>query len=406
MGKDRMSRQAFNSTRQRATAGGTQSVTAQAERTYRTMKEINPLVDPKGLSHLGPVRPSRPRFDWIEELGLWQLTIGMPITEETLLDTTGSMQNNVQIAFDRLPLSYDMYTEGESPVLSSYDVQIANATFGDVDDIHDCGYSDIQPIQPLLRSQFEMAGKIAEQLTMMIPSKNGCGNGKEDPQFGIFAAAFLGNARLNAYGLRGYHFTVSDEPVVERIDASWLTRLFGDDVFNAVTGNGHQMTASSVPDLATTVQHLQGHKHAFFLHVTGWSDYRHGLTSEDVARQWSRLYGPSHYIALPDGCNSLHLVKAVIIGLTEGVLSLSTAEDWLVSHGANRRLAAQIVKAVSHIPIGAQMEAENFGKLPPAGSYFRNKEDLWPISDEELAEIQGQTGADEDEEEGEVAWQL
>jgi len=52
------------------------------------------------------------------------------------------------------------------------------------------------------------------------------------------------------------------------------------------------------------------------------------------------------------------------------------------------------------------MEAENFGKLPPAGSYFRNKEDLWPISDEELAEIQGQTGADEDEEEGEVAWQL
>ncbi|MBI4257241.1 hypothetical protein HY626_04260 [Candidatus Uhrbacteria bacterium] len=356
----------------KATRGGTQSATTGAEEQARLGGGLDPLVNPKGLLHLGPVRMSLPRFE-LQPSGLWMLTIGMPMAVELLLDTTGSMGDNVDMALGVLPETYAMLAGGDDPVLGRYDTQIANAVFGDVKDLE---YSPNKAV--LCRSQFEMAGKITQQLTLMVPSRMGCGNGKEDPQYGIFGAAYLTASRINAYGLKTYHFTVSDEPVAPGIDLEWLKRIFGETVLDAVEKNGHPMSAQHLPDTAQAVRDLQMRAHAFFLQVGDRAD---------VTRQWHELYGADHCIMLPDGTGSLHLVEALVIGLTEGVLELSDAKGYLVKHGADRSMAQKIVRAVSGIPLGAQTQADNFTRLPKAGDLFRQKTDLWPLSPDELSEL-------------------
>jgi hypothetical protein len=205
----------------------------------------------------------------------------MPMLEETLLDTTGSMGNNVDLAFGVLPDSYDLMTAGSHPVLKKYDVQVINACFGDIKD---------RDTPVLCRSQAEMDVKIAQQLTMLVPSKQGMGNGKEDPQFGLFAAAYLTAARINKYGLKRYHFTVSDEPVFETIDLGWLKRIFGDEVVDWAVKNGHEISAHSLPDTAKVIKDLQTEAHAFFLQVDD---------SRDVRDQWRNLYTTWHCHVVP-----------------------------------------------------------------------------------------------------------
>lgn len=378
MGRNVLSSTDYRSVSQHATAGGTRSATTESEARVDRGEGLDVTVDPRGFPHLGPVRMSLPRFVELDN-GLWQLTVGMPMPVETLLDTTGSMQDNVDIAFRVLPLEYALLTGGETPVLGRYDVQICNACFGDVDDPH------WKPGSPVLcRSQFEMDVKIAEQAAKLVPSRNGCGNGKEDPQFGLFGAAYLTKPTIIRYdGMRHYHFAVSDEPVAEYIDYAWLKAIYGDTFLDAVAQNGFDLAPNSIPHLATVVRTLQQRAHAFFLQV-GNSPY--------VTVPWTRLYGKEHVIALPDGTRSIHLVKAAIIGLTEGVLTLSSTEAFLRANGAEQRTAKAIVRAVANIPIGAQTLAPDFNRLPRAGDLFRNKTDLWPMTPEEIAAYAAETG--------------
>ena len=366
MGKHVLSRAMFASVQDRATDGGTRSATSVAEEKVRQHKGIDPLVDPKGLSHLGPIRLSLPRFE--KQGKLWLLTRGMPMAEETLLDTTGSMGNNVDLAFAALLHTYEMMTAGKHPVLGRYDPQIATANFNDVDD-----QRNGSEIPVLCRSQFEMAEKMAQQMTLLVPGRNGCGNGKEDSQFGLFAAAYLTAASINRYGLKWYHFTVSDEPTVLTVDLGWLRRIFGDDVLERIKENGFNFGIRNLPDTAKVVSDLQDKAHAFFLQVDDRADVR---------RQWKELYGADHYVQLPltSGTTYLHCVKAAIIGLTEGVLDLSSAEELLRANKVDADEAKKIVRAVAHIPLGAQAKLANFNKLPKAGDLFEKKTDLWPIS--------------------------
>ena len=378
MGYGTFTRVAYTKVHNDATDGGKKSATSKAEERQRRGDGLDPLVDPKGLAHLGlgPIRQSKPRFEQQAD-GLWKLTVGIPMLEETLLDTTGSMGDNVEIAFRVLPDSYDLLTSGVSAVLKRYDVQIINACFGD---IHD------QDTPILCRSQAEMDVKIAQQLAMLVPSKNGCGNGKEDPQFGIFAAAYLTAARINKYGLKRYHFTVSDEPVFETIDLDWLKQIFGDDVVKKASENGHEMGTRNLPDTAQAVKDLQMEAHSFFLQV----DNRN-----DVTRQWGKLYGREHLVSLPEGTKFLHYVKACIIGLTEGVLDLESAQVFLREHKLSEKDARGIVRAVAHIPLGVQKTFANYDRLPKAGDLFKEKTDLWPVDPGEVKSdesVQKKTG--------------
>lgn len=360
MGKNTLSRDTYTSVSDRATRGGTRSATNDAEERVRQGRGLDPLVDPKGPAHLGPIRRSLPRFD--KQGDFWLLTRGIPMAEETLLDTTGSMGENVDIAFKVLPHSYEMLTSGSRPIMSRYDPQIASAIFNDVDD---------GPNVPVLcRTQFEMDEKIALQMTRLVPGRNGCGNGKEDSQFGLFAAAYFTAAAINQYGLKYYHFTVSDEPTVDTINLSWLKRIFGEDVLEHIKANGFDFTAKDLPDTAKVVTDLQARAHAFFLQVGDRSD---------VKRQWLDLYGADHFVMLPGGgTHHLHYVKAIICGLTEGVLDLNTAAEFLQEHKIPASDAKRIVRAVAHIPLGAQTLFPNFDKLPKAGDLFSSKTDLWP----------------------------
>lgn len=371
MGDETLSNDAYVKVKSSATSGGRRQATFEAEDRIAAGKGMDPMVDPKGPAHLGPVRMSLPRFE--KKGDFWLLTQGLPMAEELLLDTTGSMGDNVDDAFNVLPDAYKMLIRGKNGVLSRYDVQVATAIFNDVEDRVQNG------IPVLCRSQFEMGEKIAEQMTKLPPGRMGKGNGKEDPQFGLFAAAYLTNAAINNYGLKYYHWTVSDEPLVETLSYHWLKEIFGEDILSRLEENGHNFTTQNLPSTGEAVQTLQKNAHAFFLFVEGWNSA--------VLRQWSEMYGEDRVVILPEGTKYLHYVKACIIGLTEGVLNLQNAHEFLEQHGASSHIARQIVRSVAHIPVAAQTFCENFDKIPMAGDIFREKTDLWPIDPDELDKI-------------------
>lgn len=371
MGGDTLSTPGFKRIRDQATGGGTTRATHGAEQRINSGLGLDPLVDPKGLPQYGPVRLSKPRFSMVD--GVWQLTRGLPMAIETLLDTTGSMGGNVELAFNSLPLLYAMLTEGDNPLLGRYDPQIATAIFNDVQD---------RNTAVLARSQYEMAEKIPEQMAMLPPGHGGGGNGKEDPQYGLFAAAHLTAPTILQWGLLPYHFTVSDEPVAPTIESSWLKHLFGDDVFDRVRENGFDLEAGD-HQVSAAIATLQTRAHAFFLQVPYGSWGGSGETNR-VYAQWSELYGADHVVTLRS-TEYLHYVEAIIIGLTEGVLDLESAVVFLREHGLDEEVAFELVESVAHIDLGAQARRDGFDAIPLAGALFGEKTDITPLTDEEAA---------------------
>lgn len=346
-------------------------MTSKAEERYELDGTLDPLIDPKGPPHLGPMRYAWSRFE--KTPNGWCLPCGVAMAVERLLDTTGSMQNNIDLAFDNAPLLYQMLTGGRTPVLARYELHLATAIFGDV-------YDWINRKKPVLsRTQFEFDERMATQMASMIPSRLGWGNGKEDPQFGLFAALVFTNCSAERYGLKTYHFTASDEPTAMTLDMRCLRHIFGDDVLVRAKENGYDLDPRRLPDTAEIVAGLQQKRHAFFLQVPGAEDGR-------VRDQWTKLYGTEHVVCLPYDTRYLSHVQAVIIGLTEGVFDLLGAKKFLLEWKVPKSDATDIIGAVEHIPIGAQRLCPNFGKIPLAGSMFKEKGDLWPIDPATIAD--------------------
>jgi hypothetical protein len=368
MGENRFTRDAYAVTAKKVEAAG--GDTSHAGRQHkREGKGIHPLVDPKGYDL---VRKSLPRHTQGEN-GLWQLTVGEPMLLETRFDTTGSMGGNVKLAFSVLPATYDLV----SKVLGRYDPQLLNAIFGDVAD-------DVV----LYRSQAEMAEKIAEQLTLMVPEGRG-GDTTEDPDYGLFGAAYLTQAHINRYGLKYYDLTVTDAPGRGRISHTDLVRVYGDSVYERVRENGHEVTAKQLPTTAEIVSDLKKQAHAFVLLVGP-----DGITLS----QWQGWYG-KEYVIQADSTACLHYYQALIAGLTEGTLDLQSATEFLCDNGCVKDTARDLVRSVSHIPLGAQQRSENFDKIPLKGAYFKEKTDLWPIDPDEVGVISMEQGT-----EGGVDW--
>ena len=193
-------------------------VTAEAEKQAELTGTLNPLVDPQGY---GVIRYSRPRLEQLENK-LWELTVGTPMPIETRVDTTGSMGGSVDVAFRVLPRMFEFC----GGVLPGYDLQVATGIFGDVCDQF-----------TLCRPQFEMeAKKIVEQLSLMVPERNGY-DAPEDPHYGLFGAAYLTGRHINRVGLLGYDFTASDATAHERFDERYLRKIFGEEVFAKVKEN-------------------------------------------------------------------------------------------------------------------------------------------------------------------------
>lgn len=351
MAKETFSRETYvHVERATRSEGGT---TAEAERRQQRGEGLDPNVDPKTNSGL---RESRPRF---EEGGKGLILQGPPMLVETRGDTTSSMGDNVDRMFAALPKIYDLLASGQRAVLGRYDVQIINGVFNDRND----------PVI-MCRSQAEMGVKIAQQLTKMVPVRRG-GDFPEDPQYGIFAAAYLtSHALFTRWGLKGYDFTVSDASGRDQILKRHLEDIFGEGVYDAAKGNGHPINPAKIPSTKQAFADLLKRAHAFFLQVEG-----HGETTDF----WARICGRDRVVKLPS-TDLLPQVQAAIIGLTEGVLTLSTLDAFLREEGElSKRSADAVVRAVSGIPVGAQAKLPGFADIPKRGDVFASKTDAWPI---------------------------
>jgi hypothetical protein len=355
MGDRRFTSAAYASTAESVRSEGG-SATKRGEQRHKEGKGLDPLVDPKAL---GGIRRSLNRVEKVK--GGYKLLIGTAMLKETRFDTTGSMGRNVQLAFDALPRSYHLLKEVSGAPLARYDLQIINSIFGDVVDDY-----------VLCRSQAEMCEKIAEQMRLMVPEGGG-GDSAEDPQYGLFGAAYLTAADIVQVGLKSYDFTVTDAPGREHLDASTLIRVFGDEVFDRVNENGHQINRRKLPTTEEVVQDLLKISHAFLIQVEN---------TPSVHRFWKEIYGEDRIIVIPD-VRHLPEVEAVIIGLTEGTLGLQEVEKFLRKNAEmSATNATAIMRGVANIPLKAQALLPNFDRVPLAGALFKTKGDAWPIDDE------------------------
>lgn len=331
---------------------------------------LSNFVNPAGY---GVTRLSKLRFMEQDGQGPYTLSVGVSMPVETLIDGTGSLgYSNIALALENLATLFDLLARaGGIFNTRGYDTHLAHAIFGDVDDRGN--------YLVLNRTLYEMAEKVAEQITLLDPAYGGCGDGSEDPQYGLFAAACLSDMVVNKYeGLKGYHFTLTDEKSRTELDRFQMTKLFGDEVYEKLAANGFpEISASFLPDLSKIINYLLKQRHAFMLLMPEVS-YRYGY--QGLYNFWSRFYGPERVVKIPS-VELLAETQVAIMGLTEGVLDLQTLTTYLTRNaGLSENKAEKILRAVSHIPIGAQMMAPAYDKLPKAGDIFAIKTDLFPTT--------------------------
>lgn len=321
-------------------------VTKEAEYHAQQTGQLNEIVDPA----INPVRRSMIRLDPHQKK--WIVTVGCPMDIEVSCDTTGSMGGEVDTEMAVLP---ELCTD-VAKVLPGYDPQLCLGIFGDVVDKF-----------VMCRPQFEMeAPKIVQYLKEMAPQRGG-GDSPEDPQYSMFARAYLTDAYTNKIGLKGYHFIVTDATCHYSIDRSQIKRIFGEDIFNTELQN----MSGSIPTLRQVVADLKQKTHQFILTLDSYS----------AADFWSDLCGADSVIKI-DSTKQLPAVISTIIGLTEGTLDLAD-----VTRHVKGKLDYNIIRQFSKIPIGAQAELRHMmpHPVPKVGDIFMSKNDIWPMSLEEVS---------------------
>ncbi len=348
MGRLVFSRETYAESRRTRGVESDYGVTKKGEQQAKKTGKLSPLVDPA----VDALRRSMLRLDATED-GRWEVTVGCPMDIEVSVDSTGSMGDNVDRAMAALPRTYELC----AAMLPGYDPQLALGFFGDVSDNF-----------VLNRPQFEMeADKIVGYLSEMNPERDG-GDTPEDPQYSMFASAFLTSAFTNKIGLKGYYFVCTDAPMHERISADTLERIFGEKVWDALKDNGYDYDHLCYPDMAETVEELLKKKHAFVLCI------------EDVPYGYKKYFG-NRIIPL-ESTDYLPEFESAIIGITEGTLEPDEVEDYLKSKGVPKEDINTAIDALLELPFGAQRELEqqNNVYIPKLGDIFENKTDLKPTT--------------------------
>jgi len=166
---------------------------------------------------------------------------------------------------------------------------------------------------------------------------------------------------------------VGDERGRDELNLRLLKGVFGPDVLEKAFG---EKPPQSLPSAREVGQKLLQDWHGFFLQV-----YDHSHTAE----WWGRILGKERVVRLPR-TEDMAEVQACIIGLTEGILDLQSAVDFLKEAKVKGDYAKRIVNACAEIPLGLQTTFPNFGKIPAAGVRFASREDIWPVDDSRGAE--------------------
>lgn len=351
----------------RATRGLTsdRDVTRKGEQQVKKTGKLSPLVDPA----IDVLRRSMLRLDPTED-GQWEVTVGCPMDIETSVDSTGSMGDNVDRAMGALPRTYELC----AAMLPGYDPQLALGFFGDVSDDF-----------VLNRPQFEMeADKIVGYLSEMNPEKDG-GDYPEDPQYSMFASAYLTSAFTNKIGLKGYYFMCTDASMHGRISADTLERVFGKGVWDALKENGYGYSRQDPPMVDDVIRELKEKKHAFVL-ALGDAEYEY------------RKYFQGRIIPLKS-TEYLPEFESVIIGITEGKLEPEDVEGYLKDHHVPKHEIQVALDALLALPFALQRELEQQNKvyIPQAGDIFANKADLRPV-------VKREDAAEEESNDENSAW--
>lgn len=326
-------------------------VTRKAEEQARESGHLSTIVDPA----VEPIRRSMIRLNPYQNKQ-WIATIGCPMDIEVSCDTTGSMGGEVDTEMAVLP---DLYGE-VAKVLPGYDPQLCLGIFGD------CGDRFV-----MCRPQFEMeAPKIVNYLKEMAPQRGGCGNGGEDPQYAMFARAYLTDAYTNRIGLKGYHFVVTDEPCHEQLRRHEIERIFGENIFQDELKDLDR----EFPTIENAIRELKRKTHQFVLVL---SDYRYSAVS-----RWEDLCGENCVITI-DSTRQLPAVISAIIGLTEGTLDIGDLDQHLGEYRSTK-----LIQELSRIEIGAQAKLRHRlpHPVPQKGDIFASKGDTWPLQGENNSE--------------------
>lgn len=290
MGRETFSVESYHAARRTYGVDHAVGVTKRAEQQARETGHLSEIVDPA----INPIRFSKIRLN--PHQSRWIATIGCPMDIEVSCDTTGSMGGEVDTEMAVLPDLYDAV----SNVLPGYDPQLCLGIFGDVCDNF-----------VMCRPQFEMeAPKIVNYLKEMAPQRAG-GDSPEDPQYAMFARAYLTDAYTNHIGLKGYHFVVTDATCHYRITREDVTRIFGKDIFDNELKN-----MTRIPSMNQMIKELKNKTHQFIL----------VLNSRSAAGFWRELCGEKSVIEI-DSTHQLPAVISAIIGLTEGTAYLVHAAD-------------------------------------------------------------------------------
>jgi hypothetical protein len=341
----------------RATAVKTRgkgSATFEGEERVRQGKGLDPLIDPKGLEKYGPMRGSGNLL--VPEGDAFVLKFGAAMPSATDCDLTGSMGGNVDVFFRVQPKLQKLLNDPKTGVLRRYQTQMCTGAIQDR--VDQFAYQ---------RSQFEPDNEVERQMGLLYPERGG-GDSTEDYQLSMFAAAYLTDASITKYGLRGYYHMVGDADSRTTFDRRLLERVFGPTVVE-VALNGSQ----TMPTMDGVLKKLRSNWHHFYLNVKG-SRYNRDF--------WSEILGKDRVVDID--VNDLAEVQAVISGLTEGVLDLQSAVSFLKEVGGLKDSdAKRIVDSCARIPIGLQTTFANFDKIPMAGAKFASREDIWPIGSKE-----------------------
>ena len=352
MGHQTFSTTSYNRARHDYGITNNTGVTRKAEEQARRSGRLSAIVDPA----VEPIRRSMIRLNPYQHKQ-WITTIGCPMDIEVSCDTTGSMGGEVDTEMAVLP---DLYGE-VAKVLPGYDPQLCLGIFGDCED----------PFV-MCRPQFEMeAPKIVNYLKEMAPQRGGCGNGGEDPQYAMFARAYLTDAYTNRIGLKGYHFIVTDEPCHEQLKRSEVERIFGENIFK----DELKHLDREFPTMENMVRELKRKTHQFILVL---SDYTYSAVN-----RWESLCGEGCVIMI-ESTHQLPAVVSAIIGLTEGTLDIGNLGQHLGEHRS-----AKLIQQLSRIELGAQAKLRHQlpYPVPQKGDIFASKGDIWPLQEKNTSEF-------------------
>lgn len=323
-------------------------VTKKAEEQARKSGHLSEIVDPA----VDPIRRSMIRLNPYQNKQ-WIVTVGCPMDIEVSCDTTSSMGGEVDTEMAVLP---DLYGE-VAKVLPGYDPQLCLGIFGDVcDDFVMC------------RPQFEMeAPKIVNYLKEMAPQRAG-GDSPEDPQYAMFARAYLTDTYMNRIGLKGYHFTVTDATCHERLNCKDIQRIFGKEIFD----NELKNMDGAIPTMNAMIKELKRKTHQFILVIDAY---------DSTVGFWQDLCGENSVIEI-SSTRQLPAVISAIIGLTEGTLDIGDLDQHLGEYCSTR-----LIRELSRIEIGAQAKLRHQlpHPVPQKGDIFASKGDTWPLQGENNA---------------------